>query len=143
MEMTTSAQRLQQFALGGNAGGGRFVLAHRVAAACFVVASLQLGSAAVEEQGSDRKIAARGEALDPLDRAGRVETAGARVKADGKRRASIELGRAGLGFKQTVQKADRKIVDRLPAHVLQRAQRSGLASTEHAGDEKNTLRRHV
>src|SRR3546814_5545155 len=63
----------------------------------------------------------------------RAEVAGADVDADGERAAGL-LRRAG----EAAQQHQRKIVDRLEAHVLERLERGRLAGARHAGDRKST-----
>ncbi len=61
------------------------------------------------------------------------EVARAAVEADRQRLAG------GVVADQAVEQADREVVERFPAEVLERAQRGGLAGTEHAGDEQDAL----
>ncbi len=106
-----------------------------VPAARFVEAALQLMPRAVEEQGCDILGRVGGQLFQLLDHLGRNEAARPAVEAD-RQRVS-----AGIAAKQPLKQADREIVDRFPAKILQLAQGRGLARTQHAGDEQQALAR--
>ena len=106
----------------------------------FVITPLQLLGPAIEEQRRNRDVVLFAERSHFGNDALRIEAAGARIEADGKRIALIAAAfvpGAGRGGDEAGEQADREIVDRFPTQILQRAQGGRLTRTQQAGDQQD------
>jgi hypothetical protein len=130
-------QRVHHLALGGDARRGRQVRRQRMAPPRLIVTPLQFLARAIEIERRQFDIVAQAQPLDQLHDRVRIEPARARIEADRQRRVLqfVGIGRIDQPFEQ----ANRKIVDHLPAQVLQHAQRGGLARAQHAGHQQHPL----
>ncbi len=96
-----------------------------------VVAAHQLGAGTIEVEDLG---------LDPLDRADEVgkslgiETAAARIHGHRSGRGSAQI----LAVDERLKKVSGKIVDDVPAHVLERVEDMRLSRAGHAGDEQES-----
>jgi len=83
---------------------------------------------------SDRQIISLGKLFYKRDDIARHKPSGARVKADCERTCLLIWLR-----NQPVEKANRKVVDDLPAQIFQHSQRGRFAGTRQTCDQQNTL----
>ncbi len=135
-----AAERREQLAFARDPVGHRPVLRERMPPPRLRIAPRQLLAAALEEQRSDIVAVVLAKPLDAADDALGVESAGLRADPDRQRPLVGGIGALGqVGVEQAVEEEEGKVVDRLPAEILERAQHGGLARARHAGDEQDVL----